>query len=995
MATERLERIESLFHQARLLEPGGRAAYLDEACGDDLDLRAEVESLLSHADHGTAAVDLRAALDSQEVRLVQRGPLAEGPGMRIGHYKILEEIGSGGFGVVYMAEQERPVRRKVALKIIKLGMDTKQVIARFEAERQALALMDHPNIARVLDAGATETGRPYFVMELVRGIPLTEFCDSRQLSPLERLELFVDVCHGVQHAHQKGVIHRDLKPSNVLVTLHDDKPVPKIIDFGIAKATAHRLTERTLFTEFRQFIGTPEYMSPDQAEISGPDIDTRSDVYSLGVILYELLTGTTPFDPQTLRTCGHAEMQRIIKEVEPPMPSTRVGALEREGGRADTARSVASGNGQGERAVAAGGPPSEEATIKLDRPPRDVPASEAGRSSGAIDDIAHQRRVEPSGLRRLLRGDLDWIIMKAMEKDRSRRYQTAGEMASDVERYLSDRPVIAGPPSTRYRMRKFIRRHRLGVTAAMLIAAAMIIGTTLAITGQVQATRQARRLREANGFLQSLIIDVGGEDGAEGPTNDEIIERGRRLYEDDHAVIGTLLTTRASSLAGAGRIDDAIDAQREALAQFRRAHRADHPSIATALVTLSERLEERRDLAEAESTYREAIAMRRRLHGDAHRLTGDALEGLTSLLVETGDQARNEEIKDLWTDTVEAYEASLGPLQPTTVRQVCTRATWLANHGFVEEAPPALEEAARRGRQVLDRDDITLFLTLNAYGQHLLIRERNYEEGVAVVHELIEIADLMWGPSHYVTLAIRAQLAAFTRMSGDIEGAGEALRDYVAQRRAAGPSPNLSVLMSAQQAMITMRDWMDEHDDVGRDFWIFLVEDARGVVDPDRTDMASLLWDAAMWLDDHGYAEDAEPFLAERLAWVRAHAGEIEDEPVQTLIHLGELRVRMERAAEGEPLLRECLEIRQASDPEGSWTIASARSGVGFALCGQGRYEEAEPFLVDGYAGVRDASDAPADRRRELRRRVVELYERWGRPTEAARWRDDQGPPSP
>ncbi|TDJ55270.1 MAG: serine/threonine protein kinase, partial [Planctomycetota bacterium] len=328
MTGEQLKQVEDLFHRARALEPEDRAAFLDEACNGALDLRAEVESLLAHSDGSTSQIRLRPS-GKENQTIVDRGPLSEGPGTRIGPYKLLQQIGEGGFGVVYMAEQEYPVRRRVALKIIKLGMDTKQVIARFEAERQALAMMDHPNIATVLQAGATETGRPYFVMELVKGIPITDYCDKAKLSMRQRLDLFMQVCDAIQHAHQKGVIHRDIKPSNVLVTLHDTRAVPKVIDFGIAKATSARLTEKTLFTDFHYFIGTPEYMSPDQAEISGLDIDTRTDIYSLGVLLYELLTGTTPFDPVTLRKAGYGEIQRIIQEEEPPRPSTRVDTLAR------------------------------------------------------------------------------------------------------------------------------------------------------------------------------------------------------------------------------------------------------------------------------------------------------------------------------------------------------------------------------------------------------------------------------------------------------------------------------------------------------------------------------------------------------------------------------------------------------------------------------------------------------------------------------------------
>ncbi|MBM3792091.1 MAG: hypothetical protein FJW35_17315, partial [Acidobacteria bacterium] len=407
----------------------------DEACAGNADLRDRLEELLQA--HGQAGDFLEVPAVGPDATL--ETPMAEGPGTVIGRYKLLEQIGEGGMAVVYMAEQQEPIRRMVAVKLIKLGMDTRQVIARFEAERQALALLDHPSIAKVLDAGATETGRPYFVMELVRGVTLTEYCDENQLSTRERLALFVQVCHAVQHAHQKGIIHRDLKPSNVMVTMHDDKAVPKVIDFGIAKATGLRLTEKTLFTRYAQILGTPIYMSPEQAQLSGLDIDTRSDIYSLGVLLYELLTGTTPFSDEELRQAGYLEMHRVIREQEPVRPSTKLSTL-----------------GQ------------------------------------TLTDVAQRRSSTPELLRKAVRGDLDWIVMKSLEKDRTRRYETANGLAVDLERHLHNEPVLARPPSTIYRFRKLVRRNKGVFAAATLVAAVLILGAIISSWQAVRAT-QARR----------------------------------------------------------------------------------------------------------------------------------------------------------------------------------------------------------------------------------------------------------------------------------------------------------------------------------------------------------------------------------------------------------------------------------------------------------------------------------------------------------------------
>jgi serine/threonine protein kinase len=443
------QRLKHVFLGAvEIADRAARQAWVVHECGPDQELLAKVQALLKARDDPDSLIDRLAPAPAAAPQMTEAGapasPVSTETGRTIGPYKLLQKLGEGGFGIVYLAEQEQPVKRKVAVKVLKPGLDSAAVLARFEAERQALALMDHPNIARVFDAGLTDDQRPYFVMELIKGIPITKYCDQERLSPRERLDLFIPICQAVQHAHQKGIIHRDLKPANVLIALYDGRPVPKVIDFGVAKATGQKLTERTMFTEVGQIIGTLEYMAPEQAELNNLDIDTRADIYSLGVLLYELLTGSPPFTAKQLRSAAFSEMLRIIREVEPPKPSTKV----------STAKN--------------------------------------------LPTVAAARKLEPKKLAALMRGDLDWIVMKCLEKERSRRYETANGLAMELQRYLADEPVLAGPPSVGYKLRKFVRRNRGPVLAAALMLLALvagIVGTTIGLIRAEQAQAEEEKQR--------------------------------------------------------------------------------------------------------------------------------------------------------------------------------------------------------------------------------------------------------------------------------------------------------------------------------------------------------------------------------------------------------------------------------------------------------------------------------------------------------------------
>ncbi|MCH8852578.1 MAG: tetratricopeptide repeat protein, partial [Planctomycetes bacterium] len=816
------------------------------------------------------------------------------------------------FGVVYMAEQEKPVRRKVALKIIKLGMDTKQVIARFEAERQALAMMDHPNIAKVLDAGATDTGRPYFVMELVRGVPVTEYCDTENLNTHSRLELFMQICHAVQHAHTKGIIHRDIKPSNVMITLHDGAPVPKVIDFGIAKAIHQRLTDKTLFTEYNQFIGTPEYMSPEQAEMSGLDIDTRSDIYSLGVLLYELLTGTTPFDGRRLRSAGIEELQRIIREEEPDKPSTRLSSLQSEPSR----RASGSGSGlpepeilqQRERGLRTKEAPSSMDRLAIDR---------AWRSdASSVQDIARHRRTDPRSLAKQLRGDLDWVVMKCLEKERARRYETANGLAADLQRHLSDEPVEASPPSARYRFRKFARRNKRLLGSITAIAAALVIGLTLATYGFITASN------ERDQKVAALTKEQQARAESEAVTDflSDMLAAMEPEKEGKDVTVRAVLDKASKDIAEKFADQPLIEARLRG-------------TIGRAYLSLGH-------YTEAEPHARAAMEICRRLLGKEHP---DTLQSMGNLAIVYAQQGRYDEAEPLYVKTLEIRKRVLGEEHPNTLTSMNNLAMVYESQGRYAEAEPLQIQTLEIQKRVLGEEHPGTLGSMNSLA-FLYYRQGRYDEAEAAYLDALEIQKRVLGDEHPETLASLANLSGLYHSQGRFQEAETLGLEVLAIRnRVLGDehpqtmnSMNTLAIVYAEQGRYEKAEALFRRT----------LEFARRVLGDDHPHTLASISNLAILYSDQGRYSDAEPLMMQTLEISKRVLGEEHPSTLASMHSLAFLYFRQGRYAEAEPLMMQTLEIsKRVLGEEHPSTLGSMHS-LANLYRSQGRYSDAEPLMM-------------------------------------------------
>lgn len=920
-----------------------REVYLKQACGEDAGLYAQVKTLLEAHEHAgdflNEAGTVRKDTDMED--------FSEGAGTVIGRYKLLQEIGEGGSGVVYMAEQEEPVHRKVALKIIKLGMDTKQVIARFEAERQALAMMDHPNIAQVLDAGATETGRPYFVMELFNGIPITDYSNREKLSTEERLKLFIQVCNAVQHAHRKGIIHRDIKPSNVIVASHNDKPVPKVIDFGIAKATSQRLTEKTLFTRYEQIIGTPAYMSPEQAGLSKLVVDKRTDIYSLGVLLYELLTGTMPFERQRLLH----EMLRIIQQVEPPLPSARLSLL-----------------------------------------------------GAHATSVASCRRTNPTALRKLLRGDLDRIVKKALEKDRKLRYETASDFAEDIRRHLQNEPVSATTPSASYRLRKLIKRNRVAFLAGSFVAGALILGFAFALAGYVSAERSKQAERSQRIIAQSALTEA--------KVQREEAQRQAKTAKDALTRVFDQLVRQKMSANAKTKFPN-IDTKMQIGVELEAGREVE--ALAQITIQMVEDLDEARKQAKqtqrrAEEEAMEAKRQAKRAQTVLDFLTQDVLSVLSPEKISLKDRL-DAAAKNI------AEKFSEAPVIETTIRNVFA-GLYLAI-GECDAGYQQLEESVTRGRSTSEVNADHLQLV-----GFLLSASGDYWSAEACLRARLAICNQLCGNGLEYLAGCYRDLGLVLFVKKDFMAAEEIFcRALTLYRNSIGEEHKEVVeILSLLSVILLQQGKTTKAANIIRKE----VAIRRKLQGEQHLEVARALNNLAGALMIKGDRIDAEKAMVEALAIRRQRLGDEHSEVIATQKNLEEIRevkavmrwaswskwtrwlgnyrltgwekemtinwqsLNGRKLDEKDcplpiPLYREALSVSHNVYGERDPKIAMVMREIAVRLCAEEEYLKAEQLLLESYKMLKDNPLSP---KQEVMEEIVRLYQQWSKHDQAVKWHE-------